>query len=383
MKFLPLVWKTWTRKKVRTTFTLLCILISFILFGALTAVRNAFTLGIDLAGLDRLITIHKVSIIQPLPISYLEKLRAVEGVEQVTFAVWFGGIYQDPKNQFGNMAVNPEGYFDMYPELLLPEEQKQAWIANRTGAVVGRATADRFGWEVGDRIPLQATIWRNRDDSPWEFTIEGIYDGAEKGTDTTNFFFHYDYLKEGNPGVDGIVGWYMVKISEPDRAVALAEDIDSRFANSPAETKTTTEKAFVQSFANQIGNISKIVLGIVSVVFFTLLLVAGNTMAQSVRERTSELAVLKTLGFSDGKVLGLVLAESLFLALLGGGIGLGLVAWFINTQDVGGAFLPALYMPTSAIVIGAGLVLLLGLVAGFVPALQAMRLNIVDALRRS
>ncbi len=248
--------------------------------------------------------------------------------------------------------------------------------------MVGRQLADRFGWSIGDRVPLEWTIYPPAPGEVWSFTIEGIYEGAERSVDETLFLFHYDYFDEvmGRPGD---VGWYIIKVADPPRAAEIAEAIDARFANSPVETKTATEKAFVQAFANQTGNIGAIVTGITAVVFFTLLMVAGNSMAQSVRERTAELGVLKTLGFGDGLVMVLVLAESCLLALVGGGIGLATVYGVTNAFDLGGSYLPTLFMPPRALGVGMGLVVLLGLVTGFLPAMQALRLRIVDALRRT
>jgi putative ABC transport system permease protein len=384
MKFLPLIWHSLKRKKARTVFTVGSIVVAFILFGYLATIRESFSMGVDVVGADRLLAVHKVSIIQPLPISYLQKIQAVQGVDAVGHANWFGGIYQDPKNFFGQFAVS-DNYLDLYPELTLPEDQKKAWLADRSGAIVGKVTADRFGWKVGDKIPIQATIYRKPDGSAlWEFTLVGIYGAREKGFDTSNFLFHYDYLKEGTGGNLGFIGWYIFRIADPSRSGDVAATIDNLFANSPAETKTQTEKAFAQSFANQVGNIGRIITAVLSAVFFTILLVAGNTMAQSVRERTSELAVLKTLGFRHGQVMGLVLAESCFLALLGGLIGLG-IAWTLITVmgDPTNGQLPVFYFPGSDIAVGAGLALLLGLATGFLPAMQAMRLRIVDALRRA
>lgn len=387
MKFLHLVWSNLLRKKVRTTLTLLSIFVAFALYGMLSAIKVAFGSGIDIAGVDRLIMTSKVSIIQMLPISYLQRIRATEGVENAAYAVWFGGIYQDAKNFFPQHAVDPEDWLSLYPELVLPAEQKDAWFQNRTGAIVGRKTAERFGWEVGDRVPLQGTIWRPADNSAWEFDIEGIYEGAEKATDETLFLFHYDYLDqtmaEAFGDSLGLIGWYVMRIADPDNAPAVAEELDAQFANSPAETKTATEKAFIQSFANQTGNIGRIVAGIVGVVFFTMLLVAGNTMAQSVRERTNELAVLKTLGFTNRQVMGLVLGESFLLAAVGGGGALLLVWLLTRSGDLGGSFLPILYIPAASLALGIALVVLLGLVTAAVPAYQALRLNIVDALRRA
>ena len=385
MKFLPLIWRNLTRRKIRTIFTTLSIFIAFLLFGFLMAIRAAFTMGIDVAGADRLMTIHKVSFIQPLPKSYQSRISAVEGVTSITHANWFGGIYQDPANFIANFAVDPESWLAMYPEYVMPEEQKQAWFANRTGAIVGIDTARRFGWKVGDRVPLQGTIYRKPDDSPWEFTVDGIYDSPLVGTDKTQFFFHYNYLNETisqNFGRDQ-VGWYIVKVANPAEADDVAKRMDALFANSPAETKTATEKAFVADFAKQVGDIGAIMTGIAAVVIIFILFVAGNAMAQSIRERTNELAILKTLGFNDRKVLGMVLLESTLVAVLGGSLGL-VLAWLVIAQgDPTGGFLPIFHFPPQDVVIGIVLVLVLGLLSGMVPAMQASRLKIVDALRRS
>ena len=385
MKFFPLIWSNLKRRKARTAFTLLSILVAFILFGYLAAVRQAFSMGIETIGADRLSTIHKMAIIMPLPISYRDRIAAVPGVEAVTHFNWFGGIYQDPKNFFGQMAVETDTLLDLYPELVVPKEQVEAWKADRTGALVGRATADRFGWKVGDKIPIQGTIYRKQDGSNlWEFNISGIYEGREKGVDTSSFYFHYDYLNQAaSRGNLGIVGWYVIRIADPNQATAISQKIDSLFANSPSETKTQTEKAFAQSFANQLGNIGRIITGVLGAVFFTLLLVVGNTMAQAVRERTNELAVLKTLGFRHGQVLGLVLAESCLLAMLGGLLGLG-VAWLMITVfgDPTKGQLPVFYLPGKDLILGVVFAVLMGIVTGFLPALQAMRLRIAEALRR-
>ncbi|HXO41713.1 MAG TPA: FtsX-like permease family protein, partial [Thermoanaerobaculia bacterium] len=350
MRFLPLVWKNLARRKVRTTFTALSIVVSFLLFGILAAIRLAFSAGVDVTGVDRLAVTHKVSIIQPLPISYGDQIAHVPGVRGVTHANWFGGVYKDPKNFFPRMAVDPPTYLEMYPELKLPEEQKRAWLADRTGAIVGRVTAERFGFKVGDRIPILATIYTKRDGGrTWDFTVDGIYD-APKGFDTSALFFQYDYLKEAL-FASNQVGWYIIRINDPQHAQRIVDQIDALFANSHAETKTSTEKAFAEGFAKQAGDIGEIITGIVSAVFFTLLLVAGNTMAQSVRERTSELAVLKTLGYGDGMVLGLVLFESCLLALTAGVLGLAL-AWLVDARgDPTGGFLPVFYLPPRDLVL--------------------------------
>lgn len=382
MKFLPLLFANLRRKRVRTAFTLLSILVAFLLFGYLGAIRQAFSMGVDMTGADRLLTIHKVSLIQPLPESYQERVKGIAGVIDATHASWFGGIYQDPKNFFAQMAVVAEPFLRMYPEYRVPPEQAQAWLDDREGVLVGRTTADRFGWKLGDRIPIQATIWTKKDGSKlWEFNVRAIYDG-QKGVDTTQFLFHYETFKQSRAFGHGTVGWYILRIADPDRAADIANAVDAEFANSSAETRTSTEKAFVQAFAKQVGDIGAILTAILSAVFFTMLLVAGNTAAQSVRERTAELAVLKTLGFTNLKVLALVLAESSLLAILGGGLGLGIAAFLISRGDPTNGALPIFFLPQRDIAVGIALMFVLGLLTGFLPALAATRLRIVDALRR-
>jgi len=381
MKFLPLVWRSVWRRKVRTIFTLLSIFVAFLLFGLLMTIKAAFSLGVDIAGLDRLMVIHKINIIMPLPVSYQGRLQSVDGVETVTHNTWFGGIYQDPTNFFAQIAVEPEPYFGMYPEVRLPPEQMAAWLADRRGAVAGRVLAERYGWKIGDRIPIQGTIYRNRDGNPtWEFNLVGIYD-AEPGFDLTNFFFRYDYLDEARDVGEGIVGWYVVNIADPSRSVEMADTFDAMFANSPAETKTTTEKGFIEGFANQIGDIGAIMVAILSAVLFTILLVVGNTMAQAVRERTSELAVLKTLGFSNVGILAIVLAESLFIATVGGGLGL-LLAWIIVQNGDPTGLLPSFQLVPRDLTLGVLLIAGVGVAAGLLPAATAMRVKIADALRK-
>ena len=387
MKFWPLLWTSLKRRKARTIFTLLSIVVAFVLFAYLGAVRVAFSAGVDVAGADRLWTTHKTSIIQPLPASYQDQIARVPGVLMVTHASWFGGIYQDAKQGFQGVfqaPVDPVAYLALVPEFKVPDDQKKAWMEDREGVLVGEATANRYKWKVGDRVPVQATFWRKKDGSRvWEFNIRGIYTGA-KGVDTSQFLFHYDYFDEARPDVTkGIVGWYMARIDDPKNSTKISKAIDDIFANSPAETKTVTEKMLAKSFADQIGDIGAIIQWILAAVFFTLLLVTGNAIAQSVRERTNELAVLKTVGFSDATTLGLVLAESGILCFIGGSIGLILGSMAVGAGDPTGGFLPIFYLPTKHLVLGVTFVILLGLIAGILPAVQAMRLRIVDALRRA
>jgi putative ABC transport system permease protein len=383
MRFLPLIWSSLGRRKIRTLLTLLSIVVAFLLYGYLSAIGRALDQGVSMAGADRLMVRHRVSITQPLPESYQRRLLGIPGVAQATHASWFGGIYQEPRNFFAQMAVVPGPFLDLYPEYLLGEEERETWMRTRTGAVVGRRTADRFGWRVGDRIPIQATVWVRKDGSRlWEFELVGIYDGAEEGTDTTNFFFHYEYLSEARAFGEGLVGWYVVRVQDAAAAETVAQRIDEEFANSPQETKAETEGAFVRGWARQIGDVTTILVAVLTAVFFTILLVAGNTMAQSVRERTEEWGLLKALGFSHAQTLWLVLAESCLLAGLGSAIGLA-VAWFlIGAGDPTGGVLPMFYFPRSQLLLGLGLGLALGAAAGFLPARQAMRLQIAEALRR-
>ena len=383
MKYLYLVWSNLKRKKVRTILTLLSIMVAFTLFAYLGAITQAFSQGIDVAGLDRLIVRHKVSIIQMLPQSYESRMEQIEGVESAVHQSWFGGIYQKPSNFFAQMPVNPVEYLEMFPEFLLSDEERDAWLSTRSGAIAGKAIADRFGWKVGDRIPINATIWtRKGGERTWEFDLVGIYEGAKKGTDLTQFLFRYDFFDEARQFGQGQVGWYTVRISDPAHAAETAALIDAEFANSPAETKAEAEGAFLQGFADQIGNIGFIMTSIIAAVFFTMLLVAGNTMAYAVRERTNELAVLKAIGFTDRSVMGLVLGESLVITGIGGGLGL-LFGWLmVSAGDPTGGQLPVFFLPLGHLLTGVALIVLMALVAGILPALQAQRLRIADALRR-
>jgi len=383
MKYLYLVWSNLKRKKMRTSLTLLSIMVAFLLFGYLAAIKQGFSQGIEVAGADRLIVRHKISIIQLVPEAYESRIEQIDGVVDAVHQTWFGGIYQKPSNFFAQMPVKPDEYLGMYPEFILSDDERKAWLSTRSGAIAGRTIADRFGWNVGDRIPINATVWtRKGGERTWEFDLVGIYEGAEKGTDTTQFLFRYDFFDESRQFGSGQVGWYTVRIKDPDRAAETAARIDAEFANSPYETKAEPEGAFLQGFANQIGDIGFIMMSIVAAVFFTILLVTGNTMAYAVRERINELAVLKAIGFSDGGVLGLVLAESFVMTALGGATGLGLAWMLVSMGDPTGGSLPVFYLPASDLLMGIVLIGLMALVAGILPALQAQRLQIADALRR-
>jgi putative ABC transport system permease protein len=384
MKFLHLIWCNLKRKKLRTSLTLLSIVVAFILFGFLSAIQQALVGGVALAGADRLIVREKVSIINLLPVSYEARMDRIPGVDFATHQTWFGGIYQDPKNFFMQNPVEPEKFLKIHPEIILPADEEKAWLATRTGAVVGRRTADRFHWKIGDKVPIRSTIWSQADGNRiWTFDLVGIYDGKDKGTDTTPLFFRYDYFDEARQYAKGRVGWYTIRIKDPTQAAEVAKRVDAEFENSPAETKTEPEGAFIQGWASQLGNIVLIVSSILGMVFFTILLVTGNTMAQAVRERTGELGVLKAIGFTNALVVALVLAESCLLTVLGGSLGLGLACVItpVMARNLAG-LLPMFFFPVRDLLIGFGLSLALGLVTGIFPALQAMRLRVADALRR-
>ncbi|HWS77034.1 MAG TPA: ABC transporter permease [Thermomonas sp.] len=382
MKYLHLIWAALFRSKTRTLLTLLSVVAAFLLFGMLDSVRVAFNSGGQVAGANRMITMSRLSITQMLPYSLTEQIRATPGVKKAAYAAWFGGIYRDPKNFFANFSVSPD-YLDLYPEFKLPAAQKAAWLADRQGAIVGESLAKRHGWKVGDTIPLQATIFPTKGSNDWSFTLRGIYvveDTKMKGQENV-LFFHWKYFDEANDYVKGRVGWFVVQADSAGGADRMAQAIDRLSANSDHETKTQTEQAFNQSFAKQFADIGLIVTAIMGAVFFTLLLLTGNTMAQAVRERIPELAVLKTIGFSNRSVLWLVLAEAVLLVVLGGVIGLGLATLMmpiVSTASGGAIQLPTL--PGSTWAMGIGLAILIGVVIGLLPALRGMKLNIVDAL---
>ena len=384
MYYLQFLLSNLGRKKVRTILTLLSIMIAFLLFGLLRSLAAAFDQGAEIAGEDRLVSINKVSLIQPVPESYLAKIQSLEGVDRATSANWFGGYYQDPKNQFPQFPIVAEDYFEIYKEMIaLPDEQMQAWKKNRIGVVIGKALVDRFKWKIGDRIPLKGMFPKEDGSTTWEFVVEGIYEAKNKSADTSAMLMHYDYFDEARQYGKGTLGWLIIRVKDPKQSAQVAAAIDAMFANSPAETKTSSEKEFAKSFAKQFGDIGLITTLILGAVFFTMLLVAGNTMAQSFRERIPELAILKTLGFSDVAVMLMVLAEAIVISLIGGLAGLLLAKFFISgAAESMAATLPGLGLSNSMMLFGIALMFAFGLLTGIIPALQGLRLNIVAALRR-
>ncbi len=385
MKYLPLVLSSLSRKKLRTLFTLLSIFIAFLLFGYLAAIKAAFTSGVEVAGVDRLIMTDKITIINLLPYAYKNRILATEGVDAAVQSTWFGGYYQQPRNTFAQFPVVAEEYLEIYPEIVLPDEQRRAWLEDRGSAIIGRALATRFDWQVGDRVPILSPLWRNKDGKNiWEFDIAGIFDAGKEGFDTSGMLFHHEFFRQGRAFGEGLVGWYIIRVTDPDQSEDVARRLDGQFANSSNETRTVPEKAFMQGFLNQIGNIGAIFSAIIGVVVFTLLLITGNTVAQSVRERTSELAVMSILGFSRLRLLSLVFIESFFLAIVGGGLGLLVAQLLVESGgDPTNGFLPAFFIPGEALWAGVFLVLGVGLISGAFPASRALRMQHVDALRRA
>lgn len=386
MKYLGLIWSNLKRKKLRTVLTLLSIFVAFLLFGFLFAIKDAFGAGVKMADADRLIVRHKVSFIQPLPVSYGARIGQVPGVQDVTHLTWFGGIYQDPKNFFASMPVDQDQFFVLYPEYTLPPDQLYHWKKTRNGAIVGRSLADRktLNWKVGDIVPITSPIWGQPANQPaWNFEICGIFDTTKKSADTSTLYFRYDYFDEARTRGKGEVGWYTIRIAKNAAPETVAKKIDEQFANSPYETKTETEAAMMTGFAQQMGDIGAILIAVLSAVFFTILLVAGNTMSQSVRERTEEIGVLKAIGFSGTLVLLLVLAESCVIALLAGLAGLGVAWMLLAIKNPVAQWFPVLQVPDEAMMLGAVLALGLGIATGVLPACYALRLRTAAALRRN
>jgi len=386
MKYFHLVWAALFRRKTRTIFTLLSVLAAFLLFGMLDAVRSAFNAPPSAAGANRLVVSSRISIIQPLPQSLLPRIKAIPGVKDVAYANWFGGYYQDPKNQnvMFQIAVDPT-YLDVYPEFIVPPEQRKAFQETRTGAIIGEAAAKVLNIKVGDKIPIKGSIFTNKasGDTTWTFDIVGIFkaaDSKQRGQEN-QMMFRWDYFDEGRTFGGGTIGWFITTVNDPNQSEQVAAAIDALSANSDHETKSQTEQAFQLAFVKQLGDIGLIVGAIMAAVFFTLILLTGNTMAQAVRERIPELAVLKTIGFSNKSVLALVLCEAVLLIVLGGAIGLLLAQVLlpgVNAASGGRMNFP----PIGASTWGIGIVLMIGigLIVGCLPALRGMRLRIVDAL---
>jgi putative ABC transport system permease protein len=384
VKYVPLLWAGLFRRKTRTVLTLLSVVVAFLLFGMLQAVQTAFESGADAADAKRLLTTARYSIIEPLPMAHLKTIERVPGVVGVASADWFGARYQNESNAFPVFAVDPARYLDMYPEFTIAPAQREAFVKTRTGAVAGQRLMDRYGWRVGQKLPIASEIHAKSDGSlNWEFDLVGVIDADDPAVkaNTDVVLINVAYFDEARQVGRGKTGWYVARIAEAEQAKAIAAEIDRRFANSPDETKTAPEKEFAVGFARQIGDIGAVVTRILAAVFFTILLLTGNTMAQSVRERIPELAILKTLGFSDTRVTALVLAESVVLLGVGAGLGMAAAASLLPAVNgsTGGRF-PPLFVTPETWLVASGLALLVALAVGLPPALRARRLRIVEAL---
>jgi putative ABC transport system permease protein len=384
MKYLPLLWAGLFRRKTRTILTLLSIFVAFLLFGLLHAVQVAFESGADSADAKRLLTTARYSIIEPLPISYLRRIEQVPGVVGVAHADWFGAKYQNESNAFAVFAVDPQRYLDMYPEFSVAGAHREAFAKTRTGAIAGQRLVDRYGWKVGQKLPISSEIHpKTNGDLNWEFDLVGTLDAEDPAVrgNTDVVLINVAYFDEARQSGKGKTGWYIERIADSTQAKAISAEIDKLFMNSPDETKTQPEKEFAIGFAKQIGDIGALVIRILAAVFFTILLLTGNTMAQSIRERIPELAILKTVGFSDGKVTVLVLAEALLLLFLGASLGMGVAVALLPALNgaTGGRF-PPLFVSDGTWLLAAVIAVALALIIGLPPAVRANRLKIVDAL---
>ncbi|MDQ7761941.1 FtsX-like permease family protein [Xanthomonas sontii] len=382
MKYFSLIWAQLFRSKTRTVLTLFSVIVAFLLFGLLDSVRVAFTAGGSVEGVNRLVVASRLSITQSLPVRLEAQIRSVPGVRDVTYAMWFGGIYKDPKDFFPNFSVAPN-FFDVYSEYEMPPEQLKAFRDTRTGAAVGEALAKKNGWKVGDVIPLQATIFPRGGSNDWPLELKAIFRAKDRANvqAENQLMMNWKYFDESNDYIKGRVSWYTVRLDNPEHASRVAQAIDALSANSDHETKSQTESAFQQAFVKQFADIGLIVTSIMGAVFFTLVLLTGNTMAQAVRERIPELATLKTLGFQDRTVLTLVIVESVLLIVLGGLLGMALAAAAIPVlASASRGALPVHAVPLQTWLIGTALMLVIGVVVGLLPALRAQRLKIVDAL---
>ena len=381
LKYVPLVLSALLRKKTRTGFTLASLAAAFLLIGLLQAVNSVLAGGADFLGANRLITQAKTSFTQPLPMRLLPQIEAVPGVDRVSHSQFFGGIYQDPKNFFAQFVVNPQRLRDTYPEWKMSEDQWRAFVSTQDGAIVGKILADKFGWKVGDIVPLNSFIWTKPDGSRvWEWRVVGIFTGRDKDwSDRASLMYlNYGQFDEGRAaGAKGLAGVFVVRVHDPMQSERIAAAIDKKFENSADETKTQSEQQFQLGFLKQLGDIGFIVNAISGAVFFTILILTGYTMSQAVRERVPELAVLKCLGFTDRTVLLLVLGEALLLCTLGALLGMSLTT--VVTSAVPPGF-PPIEADSRVWIFAAGSVFVLAFLVGFPPAYRAMRLKIVDAL---
>jgi putative ABC transport system permease protein len=381
MKYLWLVIKSARRSKRRTILTVLSVAIAVFLFASLRAVLDGFSAAVEASSSTRIVTQRSTSLFFSMPISHAEAIRNTPGVQDVTWASWFGGVYKDSRNFFAQYAIEPESYLRIYPEIVLTAEERKAFLDDRTGCIVGDGLARTYGFKVGDKITLQVGI-PTYGTSDFDYTVRGIYRSGGAAVDNQSMMFHWKYADERSTQ-KGLAGWYIAQISNPDQAAQVAGAIDRKFASSPFETKTDTERAFQNTFVSMVGNINLLIGSIALAVVITTLFVAGNTMAMSVRERTTEIAVMRTLGFQSATIFLLVAGEGLLMALTGGLVGAVLARLIVNPGFFpAGGFIPEITVSNTNVAIGVGLSAAIGIVAGLIPATIASRLKIVDALRR-
>lgn len=387
MSDLYLVFKNLTRNKLRLILSCFAIFIAFFLFGVLGSIQKVFNADADISADNRLMVVNKINFTQPIPIAYVNKIRAIEGVKHVTHANWFGGYYKEQRNMVPSFAVDQNTYFDVYDNMVVDPAELEAWKNTRTGLMVGRVTANQWGWKVGDTLTLSSNIFsRKTGGQSWEFEVVGIFDGANAQVDTSGAYMHYKYFIETQTFGSDWIGWVPLSTMHSDLNDQVSTAIDEQFANSPAETKTSTEAQFAKAFVEQLGNVGLILTSVVSAAFFTILMIVANTMALAISERTSEIAVLKTLGFGSKRIFGQVLGESMLLSFLGGLCGLGMAALVVigaSQSPQIKSMLPTLTFSSETLLTGLVYMLALGFVTGFIPAFKAMKLNTIDALSRS
>ena len=377
MKFLPLVLANLGRHKRRVFLTIASVALALFLFASLRTVVTTLARAAQFGSARRLVATNATGIVFPLPLSYANRIKAMKGVTAVTWANWFGGRYGDGKRFFAQFAVDPVSYLAMYPEIVLPEDQKQAFIRERTSAIIGRRLLDVFGWKLGQNVTIQGTIFPG----DWTFTIRGVYTPSDPVINDDMLLFHHEYLDE-RIGRAGIAGWYVMEIADANNAAGMAKMVDDQFRSSTAPTKTGTEQAFNASFATMWGNVSLLMGTIGMAVVFAILLVTANAMMMNARERTKEVGVLKTIGFSDRRLFGMVMLEAGIIALLGAAIGLGGAKLLYKATNFNAeGFLPGFDVTGDTLLMGAGIALLLMLASGLVPAVRAARLPVVQALR--
>jgi putative ABC transport system permease protein len=382
MNDFTLIRKNLFRKKMRAILLIFSIMIAFLIFGVLGAFNHVLNAGVQLAAADRMVTVNRINFTVSLPFAYWGRVQGVDGVRNVSHMSWFGGYYQDPTEQVQTFVIDPETYLAAYPELIIPDDQRAAFINTRTCVLVGQALADKYGWSLGDRIPLQSNIWQKADgSSSWDLDICAIYTSEEEEAPTTTAYFQYDYYNESLGFNRDQVGMLVVNTTDPSRNEQVARDIDAMFANSPAETETANEAAFAKAFIEQVGSIGLILFYVVGAAFGIILLIVGTSLVMAIQERTKEIGVMKTLGFTASRIFRMVLIESIMLSLTGGLIGIGLafllltgLAPMLASVLPGMAITPTIFLTALAIMIG------FGLVTGFAPAMNAQRLRIVTAL---